>query len=91
MKELASEKLRVAANVAVFAGTLMTAVAVYVASSPMLTVSITLVTTGVGCFVTNFIRVARWELLKLEYKPTEADEAKFKRMFPEVNRTTDDG
>jgi len=24
---------------------------------------------GVACFVANFVRIARWELLRLEYKP----------------------
>jgi hypothetical protein len=82
MKELASDKLRLAANVGIFTGVLLTAVAIVISSSTLLNISTPLILLGVICFVANFARVARWELLKLDYKPTEADWVKFKEMFP---------
>jgi len=84
MKELASHKLRVAANVGIFTGVLLTAVAIAISSPTLLKLSTPLILLGVICFVTNFARVARWELLQMDYKPTEADWVKFKQMFPEA-------
>ena len=84
MKELHSEKLRVAANVGIFTGVLLTAVAIATSNATLLNISTPLVLLGVISFVANFVRVARWELLKLDYKPTEADWDKFKQMFPEA-------
>jgi len=84
MKELASHKLRVAANVGIFTGVLLTAVAIAISSPTLLKLSTPLILLGVICFVTNFARVARWELLQMDYKPTEADWDKFKQMFPEA-------
>jgi hypothetical protein len=82
MKELHSETLRVAANVMIVSGVLLTAVAIVVASERLLDVSTPLILLGVVCFVANFVRVARWELLKKEFRPSEADWAKFRKMFP---------
>lgn len=82
MKELHSEKLRVAANVLIFAGVLSTAGAIGAASGPVLDVSVPMILVGVVCFVANFVRVARWELLQKEFEPTESDWAKFREMFP---------
>ncbi len=84
MKELHSEKLRVAANVGIFTGVLLTAVAIATSNATLLNISTPLVLLGVISFVANFVRVARWELLKLDYKPTKADWDKFKQMFPEA-------
>ena len=84
MKELASEKLRVAANTGIFTGVLLTAVAIAISNPTLLNISTPLILLGVICFVANFARVARWELLQLDYKPTEADWIKFKQMFPEA-------
>ena len=84
MKELHSEKLRVAANVGIFTGVLLTAVAIATSNPTLVNISTPLVLLGVISFVANFVRVARWELLKLDYKPTEADWDKFKQMFPEA-------
>lgn len=85
MKELHSERLRRAANVALFTGALTTAIGIYQANETLLAISTTLVLAGVIGFLVNFVRVARWELLKKEYKPTEADWAKFKKMFPNAS------
>ena len=84
MKELASNKLRVAANLGIFTGVLLTAVAIATSNPTLLNISTPLILLGVICFVANFARVARWEILKLDYKPTEADWVKFKQMFPEA-------
>ena len=82
MKELHSERLRFTANVAIFAGVLVTGMAVLAASPTALTVSMATLLVGVAAFVANFVRVARWELLKRPYHPTAEDEAKFREMFP---------
>ena len=63
---------------------MLTAVAIAISNPTLLNISTPLILLGVICFVANFVRVARWELLKLDYKPTEADKAKFKQMFPEA-------
>lgn len=84
MKELYSETLRVTANLAVFTGVVLTATAILVSSPMLLNISTPLLMLGVVCFVANFMRVARWELLKKEFRPTEADWAKFKMMFPKA-------
>lgn len=84
MKELHSETLRIAANLALFAGVLFTAIGITVSSPSLLNVSTPLILLGVVCFVANFVRVARWELLKKEFRPTESDWAKFRQMFPEA-------
>ena len=85
MKELHSERLRTAANIALFSGALISAIGIVQANETVLAVSTTLVLTGVVCFLANFVRVARWDLLKKDYEPTEADWAKFKKMFPEAS------
>ena len=85
MKELHSERLRAAANIALFSGALISAIGIVQANETVLAVSTTLVLAGVVCFLANFVRVARWDLLKKHYEPTEADWAKFKKMFPEAS------
>ena len=84
MKELASDKLRLAANVGIFTGVLLTAVAIVISNSTLLDISTPLILAGVICFVANFVRVARWKLLEKDYEPTEADWVKFRQMFPEA-------
>jgi hypothetical protein len=81
MKELASAKLRVCANVGTAAGSLLTAVAILSGNSPVLLVSTTALALGIGAFVVNFARVARWSLLDLAFQPSAADEEKFAEMF----------
>jgi len=85
MKELHSERLRIAANVTLFTGVLTTAIGIYQGNETVLAVSTTLILAGIACFLINFVRVARWDLLKKNYEPTEADWVKFKKMFPEAS------
>ena len=85
MKELHSERLRIAANIAVFTGALTTAIGIYQANENLLALSTSLILAGVACFLANFARVARWDLLKKDYEPTEADWTKFKKMFPKAS------
>jgi hypothetical protein len=84
MKELHSEPLRLAANVGIFVGVVLTALAIITSSLRLLNLSTPLLLLGVMSFVVNFVRVARWELLNKEFQPTEADWAKFKEMFPKA-------
>ena len=63
MKDLPSQRLRVAANVAVFAGSLGTAGAIFIASPRILAVSTAVLAAGIACFVTNLLRVVRWSFL----------------------------
>lgn len=82
MKELHSEALRVVANVAIFVGVLATGAGIVATNAAVLNISVPLILVGVVSFVANFMRVARWDLLNLEYQPTEADWTKFRDMFP---------
>lgn len=82
MKELHSEKLRVFSNLSVAFGVALTAAAVLTGAPSLLSVGTALVLLGTLAFVTNFVRVARWGLLKLDYSPTPADIAKFEEIFP---------
>jgi hypothetical protein len=63
MKDLVSQPLRAAANVAVFAGSLGTAAAVLVASPGILAVSTAVLAAGVACFVVNLVGVVRWSFV----------------------------
>ena len=85
MKELHSERLRIAANMTLFTGVLTTAIGIYQVNETVLAVSTTLILAGSACFLINFVRVARWDLLQKNYEPTEADWVKFKKMFPEAS------
>ncbi len=85
MKDLHSEPLRILASLALGGGVVLSVVAILISSAPLLTPAVGLIVVGVVAFVFNFATVARWGLLKnLDYVPTEADRAKFDRMFPDV-------
>jgi hypothetical protein len=63
MKDLPSQPLRIGANVATFAGSLGTAVAIFYASPGLLTLSTTVLAMGIGAFVANLFLVVRWTFL----------------------------
>ncbi len=63
MKDLPSQPLRVGANVAVFAGSLGTAVAIFFGSSGALTLSTAILAAGIAAFVVNLLRVVRWSFV----------------------------
>jgi hypothetical protein len=63
MKDLVSQPLRVAANLAVFAGSLLTATAILIASPRILGVSTAVLAAGIACFVVNLGRVVRWSFV----------------------------
>ncbi len=63
MKDLPSQPLRVAANVATFAGSLGTAIAILVESPGALTWATCVFAAGVVVFVLNLARVVRWSFL----------------------------
>jgi hypothetical protein len=87
MKELASERLRVAANAGVAAGSLGTALGILFASGPTLLVATATLALGVGCFVVNFARVVRWALLDVEFHPSAADVEKFEQIWGQSPET----
>ncbi len=63
MKDLSSQGLRVLANVATFAGTLGTGIAIFAGSLDGLTASTAVLATGIAAFVVNLLRVVRWSFL----------------------------
>ncbi len=63
MKDLPSQRLRVAANVATFTGSLVTAIAILSGSETMLTASTAVLAAGIASFVVNLFRVVRWSFL----------------------------
>jgi len=83
MKDLASPLLRAVSLVALTAGVLVTAAAILSAPAGLLVLGTPLLGLGVLTFVVNFVRVARWALLPLTYRPRPEDWAKFREMFPE--------
>jgi hypothetical protein len=82
MKDLPSAALRRVASLATFAGAAGTALAVVSASSLGLHVATLVLAVGVFAFLVNLLRVVRWSFLDIEYRPTEADELKFREIFP---------
>lgn len=83
MKELYSHPLRNVANGMLATGVVGTMIGVVLETPSLLRVAPGLVFLGVVGFAVNFVRMARWALLKLEYHPTEEDWQKFREMFPD--------
>jgi hypothetical protein len=81
MKDLPSGALRRSANLATFSGSAATALAVWVASPMGLRAATLLLAAGLFAFLGNLVRVVRWSFLDVEYRPTRADEIKFRGMF----------
>jgi hypothetical protein len=82
MKDLPSELLRRVANLAVFGGVWGMAASVYRGNETGLGLSTAVLSIGILSFVLNFLCVVRWSLLDLTYRPTDAEERKFREMFP---------
>jgi hypothetical protein len=64
MKDLPSQALRAGANVAVFAGSLGTAVAILGGSSWALMLSTGVLAAGIAAFVVNLLLVVRWSFFE---------------------------
>jgi hypothetical protein len=69
MKDLYNHRLRALSNVLVTVGVLATVVGIVSERGEILAISLGLVFVGVSCFVINFVMMARWALLDLEYHP----------------------
>ena len=80
MKDLYSRRLRDASRALLIAGVLATAVGIAIPARAVLSVSFGLVFAGVVGFVVNFAMMARWALLRIEYRPSEADRARFRQL-----------
>ncbi len=63
MKDLPSQPLRVVANIATFAGSLGTAIAILAGSPNGLTIATAVLAAGIAAFVVNLARVVRWSFL----------------------------
>ncbi|MGH9391469.1 MAG: hypothetical protein ACRD1Z_17830 [Vicinamibacteria bacterium] len=63
MKDLPSQRLRIGANVATFAGSLGTGLAIFAGNLDLLTVSTAVLASGIAAFVVNLLRVVRWSFL----------------------------
>ena len=77
MKDLYNHRLRAVSNVLVTVGVLATVAGIVSGRGEILAVSLGLVFGGVSCFAINFVMMARWALLDLEYHPApDAKDAK---------------
>ena len=66
---LSSKLLRDASGACLTAGVLGVAACIVLDAAAPLRLFLALHFAGVLCFVANFVRIARWELLRLEYRP----------------------
>jgi hypothetical protein len=73
IKDLYSHRLRAVSNPLVTIGVLATVAGILSENGSMLAVSLGLVFLGIGCFFVNFVKMARWALLNLEYRPAQAE------------------
>ena len=71
MKDLYNHRLRALSNALVTVGVLATVVGIVSVRGELLAVSLGLVFGGVVCFAINFVMMARWALLDLEYHPAQ--------------------
>jgi len=63
MKDLPSQGLRIGANVATFAGSLGTGIAIFAGNPLALTLSTSILAVGIAAFVLNLLRVVRWSFV----------------------------
>lgn len=83
MKDLYDHRLKRIADGALVAGVVAVAVGAALGSQPAVSAGAWAVLAGVAGFLVTFVRMARWELLGLEFHPTEADWEKFRFLFPD--------
>jgi len=91
MQDLYSHRLKAVADFALATGVIAVGGGALFASRDALRVGSFLALIGVLGFLANFVRMARWELLKLEYQPTPADWEKFHQIFPDAATEDRDG
>jgi len=82
--KLYSRRLRGISQTLLTVGVVGTASAILAGSAQALQIFPGLVLLGIVAFLANFVRMARWALLNLEYHPTPADWEDFRRMFPDA-------
>jgi hypothetical protein len=75
VRALSSKPLVAASGAAITIGALGVAGSIVASSLPALRLFLVVHAAGVLCFVVNFARIARWELLQLEYRPREPGRA----------------
>jgi hypothetical protein len=83
MKELYDHRLKTLADWTLVTGIGGVSLGTLTGWRPGVAVGAWLVFGGVIGFLANFVRVARWELLKLEFRPSAADWEKFRFLFPD--------
>jgi hypothetical protein len=86
MKELYEPRLKRLSDAGLVAGVGAVALGAALGSPLPLRLGAWLVLAGVIGFLANFVRMARWELLDLEFQPSDADWEKFRFMFPDRGR-----
>lgn len=84
MKDLYAHGLRVLSHLALGVGVVGTVVGILAAERVVLAVATGVVVLGVVTFIVNFVRMARWALLPLEYRPSEEEWEKFREIFPQL-------
>jgi hypothetical protein len=77
IQDLYSDGLRKLSHLLVTGGVLATTAGILFQSEAVLNVSLGAVFFGVLCFAVNFVMMARWALLRLDYRPEESDRRKF--------------
>lgn len=69
MKDLYSHALRTLSLLSYCSGIVLTVVAILISNAVLIKASLALVLVGTATFVTNFFRMARWQLFNLTYTP----------------------
>ena len=83
MRDLYSTTLQNVSAALVALGVAGAAAGILAAYLPIITFFHGMVILGTVLFLINFIMVARWSLLRLEYRPSPEDWARFRLNFPE--------
>jgi hypothetical protein len=89
MKELYDHRLKRLGDAALVAGVCGVTLGAALGERSPIALGAWLVLAGVLAFLGNFFRVARWELLGLEYRPSDADWEKFRFLFPDRRKEGD--
>jgi hypothetical protein len=80
VKELYCRFVQEATGIALGAGCVVTVVGILKADSTLLAWGVRLAALGALCFVFNFVRMARWALLPLEFRPRPRDWERFRAL-----------
>lgn len=89
MRDLYHHGLKRVSQWAYVLGLCMSAAGIVAGYLPVLQFGLGLILVGTLTFLTNFVRMARWALLKTEFRPTPGDWDEFRRLFPNAATGSD--